>query len=289
MNPETMAQHALHNQRALQDLLDGISPKTQKSIIRESSSKAVLYLSEQHPEVLLPHWASFVKLLKSDNGFSKYVAIHVIANLVTAGDEGRFEKTFNTFYKLLDDESIMVASHVAGVSGQIAKAKPALQSKITRRLLDIDKTHFAADRQALIISYALPSFAQYFADADARRTLESILHPKIRQTARQLLAQHADAPYQIVVVPLLFETGDYAGLVSCSLVVDCDETLQIARTMQRNLLSEAEVRAIMAAQLPRSQRVALADDVIENDGSLKKLEESVRAKHEKYIKTCIVS
>ena len=92
MNPETMAQHALHNQRALQDLLDGISPKTQKSIIRESSSKAVLYLSEQHPEVLLPHWAYFVNLLKSDNGFSKYVAVHVIANLVTAGDEGRFEK-----------------------------------------------------------------------------------------------------------------------------------------------------------------------------------------------------
>jgi hypothetical protein len=128
----------------------------------------VLLLSEQHPEILLPHWAHFTKLLRSDNGFSKYVAIHVIANLVTAGDEGRFEKTFNTFYKLLDDESIMVASHVAGVSGQIAKAKPALQGKITRRLLDIDKTHFAPDRQALIISYALPSFAQYFADADAR-------------------------------------------------------------------------------------------------------------------------
>ncbi|HQR50471.1 MAG TPA: dephospho-CoA kinase [Methylophilaceae bacterium] len=128
-----------------------------------------------------------------------------------------------------------------------------------------------------------------FADADARRALENILHPRIRETAAQLLAQHADTPYQIVVVPLLFETGGYAGLVSHSLVVDCDEALQITRTMQRNPLSEAEVRAIMAAQLPRSQRVALADDVIENDGSLKKLEESVRAKHEKYIKTCIVS
>ncbi len=168
MNPQQMAEQALRSERALQDLLNGISPKTQKSVIRESSSKAVLYLSEQHPEILLPHWAHFTKLLRSDNGFSKYVAIHVIANLVTAGDDGHFEKTFNTFYKLLDDESIMVASHVAGVSGQIAKAKPALQSKITRRLLDIDKTHFAADRQALIISYALPSFAQYFADADAR-------------------------------------------------------------------------------------------------------------------------
>ena len=142
MDPQTMAQHAVHHKRALQDLLDGISPQTQKSVIRESSSKAVLYLSEQHPEVLLPHWAYFVRLLKSDNGFSKYVAVHVIANLVTAGDEGRFEKSFNAFYRLLDDESVMVASHVAGVSGQIAHAKPRLQSKITQRLLSITQTHF---------------------------------------------------------------------------------------------------------------------------------------------------
>jgi len=168
MNPETMAQHALHNQRALQDLLDGISPKTRKSIIRKSSSKAVLYLSEQHPEVLLPHWAYFVKLLKSDNGFSKYVAIHVIANLVTAGDEGRFEKSFNAFYKLLDDESVMVASHVAGVSGQIARARPLLRPKITQRLLGITQTHFPAERQALIISYAIPSLDEYFANSSAR-------------------------------------------------------------------------------------------------------------------------
>lgn len=162
MNPQQMAEQALRSDRALQDLLKGISPKTQKSVIRESSSKAVLLLSEEHPEVLLPHWADFAKLLRCDNGFSKYVAIHVIANLVTAGDEGRFEKTFNTFYKLLDDESVMVASHVAGVSGQIAQAKPELQNKITRRLLDIDKTHFPPDRRALIMSYALPSFDQYF-------------------------------------------------------------------------------------------------------------------------------
>jgi hypothetical protein len=168
MDPETMAQHALHHERALHDLLDGISPKTQKSVIRESSSKAILYLSARHPEVLLPHWAYFVKLLRSDNGFSKYVAIHTIANLVTAGDEGRFEKAFNAFYKLLDDESVMVASHVAGVSGQIARAKPQLRSKITQRLLGIPQTHFPVERQALITSYALLSLDEYFADAAAR-------------------------------------------------------------------------------------------------------------------------
>jgi len=168
MDPQMMALHALSNRRALHDLLDGISPKTQKSIIRESSSKAVLYLSEQQPEVLLPYWAYFVKLLKSDNGFSKYVAVHVIANLVTAGDDGRFEKSFSTFYKLLDDESVMVASHVAGVSGQIARARPLLQPKITQRLLGITQTHFPAERQALIISYAIPSLDEYFAASPAR-------------------------------------------------------------------------------------------------------------------------
>jgi hypothetical protein len=203
MDPETMAQHALTNPHALQDLLDGISPKTQKSVIRESSSKAILYLSVQHPEVLLPHWAYFVKLLKSDNGFSKYVAIHTIANLVSAGDEGRFEKSFNAFYKLLDDESVMVASHVAGVSGQIARAKPALRPKITQRLLGIPQTHFPADRQALIISYALLSLDEYFADA-APRDQDRILayaqqqldcaSPKTRRLAKDFIRKWTEQP-----------------------------------------------------------------------------------------------
>ena len=198
MDPETMAQHALHSQRGLQDLLDGISPKTQKSVIRESSSKAVLALSEQHPEVLLPHWPYFIRLLKSDNGFSKYVAVHTIANLVTAGDEGRFEKSFNAFYKLLDDESVMVASHVAGVSGQIARAKPALRSKITNRLLGIPQTHFPAERQALITSYALLSLNEYFAEsaprdqdrvvAFAQQQLDCA-SPKTRRLAKDFIKQ----------------------------------------------------------------------------------------------------
>lgn len=201
MDPETMAQHALHSQRALQDLLDGISPKTQKSVIRESSSKAVLYLSVEQPQVLLPHWAYFVKLLRSDNGFSKYVAVHTLANLVTAGDEGRFEKSFNAFYKLLDDESVMVASHVAGVSGQIARAKPALRSKITQRLLGIPQTHFPAERQALITSYALLSLNEYFADSTPRDQDRIVAFaqqqldcasPKTRKLAKDFIKQWTD-------------------------------------------------------------------------------------------------
>lgn len=127
-----------------------------------------------------------------------------------------------------------------------------------------------------------------FTDPTARQTLENILHPLIREEVRQSLARNADAAYQIVMVPLLFETGAYAQLIHRSLLIDCDEALQISRAMARSRLSEAEVRAIMATQWSRTQRLAAADDVIRNDGSLQELAEQVQAKHEKYIKACIV-
>ena len=73
------------------------------------------------------------------------------------------------------------------------------------------------------------------------------------------------APYQLLVIPLLFEGNRYQDIVNRTLVIDCDESLQIARAMQRNNgLSEQAVRAIMNAQVPREKRIELADDVIEN-------------------------
>jgi len=122
-----------------------------------------------------------------------------------------------------------------------------------------------------------------------RQQLEAILHPRIRAQALQLLAEHPNAAYQILVVPLLFETQGYVDLIGRSLVIDCEKSQQITRAMARSHLTETEVQAIMAAQLPRDQRLALADDIIRNDGSLENLRAQVISKHEKYIKTCIVS
>lgn len=127
-----------------------------------------------------------------------------------------------------------------------------------------------------------------FGDQRARQTLENILHPLIRDEVRQSLARNAGAAYQIVMVPLLFETGAYANVIDRSLLIDCDEVLQLSRAMARSRLSEAEVRAIMAAQWSRAQRLAAADDVIRNDGTRQELAKEVQAKHEKYIKACIV-
>lgn len=128
-----------------------------------------------------------------------------------------------------------------------------------------------------------------FADPASRKALEGLLHPLIRQAVVQELAQPSSFPYAVVVVPLLFETGAYTDAIARSLVIDCDEALQMSRAMARSRLSEAEVRAIMAAQCPRTRRLQLADDVVQNNGSLQQLAEQVRQLHEKYEKACAAS
>jgi len=128
-----------------------------------------------------------------------------------------------------------------------------------------------------------------FSDPAARLALENLLHPAIRSEVDAQLRKPGDALYQIVVVPLLFETGGYDDRIGCSLLVDCPESLQIQRTMQRSGMDERSVRAIMAAQLAREEKLALADDVIVNEGSLQQLREKVVEKHKKYIKACSLS
>jgi dephospho-CoA kinase len=115
-----------------------------------------------------------------------------------------------------------------------------------------------------------------FSDPAMRATLEAALHPLIAAEARQRIAAWHGA-YGIVVVPLLLERGGLAGIVDRVLVIDCPEAEQIRRVVERSRLSEPEVRTIMATQLDRAQRIAQADDVIDNSGSLDQLPAQVEA------------
>jgi len=123
-----------------------------------------------------------------------------------------------------------------------------------------------------------------FSDAAAKQRLEHILHPLIFEHAKAQLQQLRDKPYILVVVPLLPESRTFRQLVQRVLVVDCDENTQVARVIGRNLMTEPEVRAIMARQTPRAERLRLADDVIHNDAGLDNLAVQVAALHERYTK-----
>ncbi len=120
-----------------------------------------------------------------------------------------------------------------------------------------------------------------FADAEARQRLEAILHPRIRhETLRQ--ADLAGGPYQVIVVPLL--TGsELAAAMDRILVVDCDEDTQIRRLLDRDAESIEQARRILAAQASRAERLAIADDVIDNSGTLAALEEATVAIHRQYL------
>ena len=126
--------------------------------------------------------------------------------------------------------------------------------------------------------------ALIFSDAAAKQRLEQILHPLIFEQAKAQLRQLQASPYIVVVVPLLPESRTFRQLVQRVLVVDCDKNTQIARVIGRSSMSEAEVRAIIARQTPRAERLQLADDVIRNDAGLDSLAGQVAALHERYAK-----
>lgn len=120
-----------------------------------------------------------------------------------------------------------------------------------------------------------------FADADRRRDLEAILHPRIREETRRQ-SEAAGGCYQVIVVPLLAESPMKSGMDRI-LVVDVPEALQLERLMARDAESARQAQAMIDAQASRSQRLALADDVIQNDGSLDETRRQVEQLHRLYV------
>jgi dephospho-CoA kinase len=105
-----------------------------------------------------------------------------------------------------------------------------------------------------------------FADPARRKQLEAITHPRIG-AAMEAQCQQAGGPYQVLVVPLLIESG-FDQRVDRVLVVDCPENLQLSRLMTRDGESAAGAQQLLAAQISRTERLARADDVVDNSGSL---------------------
>jgi hypothetical protein len=192
INVKKVAKKALEDKAALSELLEGVLSK--KEIIRFNSFKVLLLLSEEHPKVLYAKWDFFADLLSSPNTYFKYIAIHIITNFTKVDTESRFEKIFDKFYGLLDDKSVIPASHVAGSSAKIARAKPGLQTKITNKLLAIDKTHHQPERKDLIKGYAIDSLSEFFEESRNKKKILDFVEkqlnarsPRTRKKAKEFL------------------------------------------------------------------------------------------------------
>ncbi|MFC1683866.1 dephospho-CoA kinase [Pseudomonadota bacterium] len=125
-----------------------------------------------------------------------------------------------------------------------------------------------------------------FIDETARARLQAILHPLIRARMKELLAA-LDAPYVIIAIPLLVETGQ-RDMLHRILVIDTPEELQIQRVCQRDKVSVNQVQSILEAQCSRSERLAVADDIIHNTNGLDALERQVNQMHQHYLKLAAI-
>lgn len=191
-----------------------------------------------------------------------------------------------------------------GLTGGIGSGKStvaALFAKLGARIIDTDELSrdltrsggaaIAAIRAAFGAEYIDATGAldrnkmraRVFSNPADKARLEAILHPAILAQVQHLAATPTSAPYTIAVIPLLFQVPGYQDWLQRTLVVDCPEEIQIARTMQRSGLSKAEVQTIMAQQTPRSQRLNLADDIIHNDTDMSALTEQVAQLHKHYL------
>lgn len=124
-----------------------------------------------------------------------------------------------------------------------------------------------------------------FQSNDARRILESITHPAIRQSIIQQL-QDAQSPYVILVSPLLFETNQHE-LTDHTLLIDASIELQIQRAAHRDGQNIEQIHRIIAAQMPREQKQQLADDIVLNDGHLEHLYAHLQPLHEQYLQRAL--
>lgn len=194
--------------------------------------------------------------------------------------------------------------YVVGLTGGIGSGKSAVAAHFATLGAGIVDTDLIAHRLTATGGLALPALeaafgpgvkgvdgamdrvamrARVFADPGNRARLEAILHPLIRAEAEAEVAALRDAPYVVLVVPLLVESGAYRERCRRVCVVDCPEALQVERVSRRSGLPEGQVRAIMAAQASRAERLAAADDVIDNSGELAALHPQVEAVHRRYL------
>ena len=191
VDTEFIAEKALKDKDVLSALYEGILSKT--DTVRENSFKALLLISETHPEVLYPHWDYFANLLDSTNSYTVYIGMYIIAHLVKVDTENLFDKVFDRYYSIFSGKRTMTAAHAAKLSGKIAIYKPALQGKITEKLLSIDEIHTGSQKE-LIKGYVIEAFSEYFEEAEDKEEILEFVRgqlqstsPKTRKTAEEFL------------------------------------------------------------------------------------------------------
>jgi len=193
MDTESLAKKAINDEKFRSELLNNLLSK--EDSIRFNSFNVLLIITKEKPELLYPQWNFIADFLDSDNSYRKLIAVHLLANLTKVDSKNRFELIFEKFYGLLDN-SVIIASHLASNSGIIVKAKPNLETKITNKLLDLEKS--AHKHRDLIIGGAIEAFNEFYKESVHKSEIMNFVQnqknsssPKTRKIVKKFIKKWA--------------------------------------------------------------------------------------------------
>ena len=193
---EEVVQLAITAGEILKEMLKGIVSK--QDVYRYNCFKVLLQISEKEPMRLYPEWDYFVELISSENSYHRSASLRIIANLATVDTERRFDDIFDQYFDLLDDESVVPARYLAGSAATIAKSKPYLQTRITKRLLDIDNTYHKEGRKDLIKGDIIQAFEGFFEESQRKEEILAFVEeqlesssPRTRKIAKAFLKKYS--------------------------------------------------------------------------------------------------
>jgi hypothetical protein len=167
---ESIAEKAMRDEKVLSEVMEGVS--SDKARIKYGSAKVLRIIGERNPQVLYPKWDFFANMLNSANTFLKCDGVFILGHLTRVDSENKIQHLFDKLYSLLDDESMITAANLIGVSAMIAEAKPELQTKITNKLLSIDRTHHSSECKNVLKGHAIVALEAYFEDSKDKRILD---------------------------------------------------------------------------------------------------------------------
>jgi hypothetical protein len=172
--------------------------RSKNDTLRYNCYRVLLEVSSAAPQALMGEWDALSEMLASTNNYFRYQAITLIANLLSADAAGRFSAVSDRYLHLIDDESAMIAAHLAMNAGKIARAVPGLRRRITRLLLEAGARSASRGDGELLQASIVEAFGAYFDDAPSRaeilayvESLAASPNPKTRKAAKDFLRVRA--------------------------------------------------------------------------------------------------
>ncbi|MBN2552084.1 MAG: hypothetical protein JXB06_04915 [Spirochaetales bacterium] len=165
---------------------------------RYNCNRLIVEVAASHPELVYPYWRNLAGLLESSNTYHRCSAINVLPHLIPADGGEMFDRTFERYFELLDDESVIPPCYIARNCPTIASHLPQALQRIIDKLLSIDATHHEPGRKDLIKADIILALDRLYDRVENKsevlRFVEDQLEcssPKTRKTARAFLKQHS--------------------------------------------------------------------------------------------------